>query len=433
MKCMMRKFFAIAFWGLCALVACQKVEEPSLIPTQLPASIEAEMDRGEADSQPTTKVAVDDEDHVVWSEGDAIACFTGNVANARYEVADGVGTKRGVFNQASAGSVSANQSLSCSVAAFPYGAVESISTQTGVVATLSLPATQSGEAANVGAADFPMIACSANTAATSFRFKNLYSVLEFQLKSSAFLFHSTITKIVFFGNEQEPLSGKATVMLSPDELPTLTFGAGAGTMLTKTLDTPIQLSSQAKLFRIAVPPTLFAKGFTVRFYDNEGKYMEKTTRKSFTLKRSTIQPISAFAYQAKAEEMTTSTIWSQAAYNTFTDLLRYNDRLYCVFREGVSHAPTAEGQDGTIRVIRSTDNGDTWTSIASIAVSNRDLRDPKLSIAPDGRMMLLMGGSDYSGATLKGCLSHVAFMNTSEQFTTPTPIGMAASIKHTFD
>ncbi|MAD80997.1 MAG: hypothetical protein QGF59_25915 [Pirellulaceae bacterium] len=41
------------------------------------------------------------------------------------------------------------------------------------------------------------------------------------------------------------------------------------------------------------------------------------------------------------------------------------------------------------------DNGDRWESAALIAEDGIDLRDPKLSIMPDGWLMLIMGGSVY--------------------------------------
>ena len=82
------------------------------------------------------------------------------------------------------------------------------------------------------------------------------------------------------------------------------------------------------------------------------------------------------------------------AYCAFTDLIRHRDTWYCVFREGDSHVP---GTNGTIRVLSSTD-GTQWSPAALVEESGVDLRDPKISATPDGRLMLLMGGSLYDGA-----------------------------------
>ena len=76
-------------------------------------------------------------------------------------------------------------------------------------------------------------------------------------------------------------------------------------------------------------------------------------------------------------------IWDKAPHNAFTDLLRFQDRWYCVFREGTAHV----SPDGSLRVITSTD-GRRWKSIALVTSSTYDLRDAKLAVTPDGRLML---------------------------------------------
>jgi hypothetical protein len=87
-------------------------------------------------------------------------------------------------------------------------------------------------------------------------------------------------------------------------------------------------------------------------------------------------------------------IWDAAPHNAFTDLLRWHDKWYCTFRESEKHV----GGDGKIRVIESP-GGETWRSKALIAEQGIDLRDPKLSITPDDRLMILCGGSVYHGGT----------------------------------
>ena len=76
-------------------------------------------------------------------------------------------------------------------------------------------------------------------------------------------------------------------------------------------------------------------------------------------------------------------IWDKAKHNAFTDLLRYNDHWYCVFREGSAHV----SPDGALRILRSSD-GEDWESIALVTSDAYDLRDAKISVTPDGRLML---------------------------------------------
>ena len=85
------------------------------------------------------------------------------------------------------------------------------------------------------------------------------------------------------------------------------------------------------------------------------------------------------------------TIWDKARHNAFTDLVRFKDRWFCVFREGEGHVSL----DGSIRVISSSD-GVEWTSTALITSPDPklpDMRDAKLSVTPDGRLMLVTAAS----------------------------------------
>lgn len=79
-------------------------------------------------------------------------------------------------------------------------------------------------------------------------------------------------------------------------------------------------------------------------------------------------------------------IWDAAPHNAFTDLYRWKDRWYCSFREGTAHA----SYDGAARVLGSED-GKTWKSVARFADEGKDLRDPRLCLLPDGRLLLSVG------------------------------------------
>jgi hypothetical protein len=76
-------------------------------------------------------------------------------------------------------------------------------------------------------------------------------------------------------------------------------------------------------------------------------------------------------------------IWDEAPHNAFTDLVRFQDQWFCVFREGQSHV----SPDGALRIIASND-GLHWESAALITSENSDLRDAKINVTPDGRLML---------------------------------------------
>src|SRR3954452_20274172 len=93
--------------------------------------------------------------------------------------------------------------------------------------------------------------------------------------------------------------------------------------------------------------------------------------------------ISRAAEPPKPELLESHKIWDAAPHNAFTDLIRFKDAWYCCFREGTAHV----SPDGAVRVITSTD-GQRWTSAARLTRDGADLRDAKLTITPDGRLML---------------------------------------------
>ncbi len=89
-------------------------------------------------------------------------------------------------------------------------------------------------------------------------------------------------------------------------------------------------------------------------------------------------------------------IWDEAPYNAFTDLIRFKDRWYCVFREGKSHV----SPDGALRIITSVD-GETWASAGLLSSPTADLRDAKITIAPDNRLMLSGAAALHQPAEFK--------------------------------
>ena len=89
-------------------------------------------------------------------------------------------------------------------------------------------------------------------------------------------------------------------------------------------------------------------------------------------------------------------IWDQAPHNAFTDLAHFHGRWFCVFREGKAHV----SPDGALRVITSKD-GAQWTSAALLTSTNGDLRDAKITLTPDKRLMLSGAAALHQPAPFK--------------------------------
>jgi hypothetical protein len=108
-------------------------------------------------------------------------------------------------------------------------------------------------------------------------------------------------------------------------------------------------------------------------------------------------------------------IANDAPHSAFTDLIDWQGRLICAFREGRGHVST----DGRIALLASSD-GETWERLATLTLAEFDLRDASLSVTPDGRLMLLGGASprrqDGESAPTG---SFVSFSSDGRQWTKP--------------
>ena len=134
---------------------------------------------------------------------------------------------------------------------------------------------------------------------------------------------------------------------------------------------------------------------------------------------------------ANAAQFTVTKIWDSAPHSAFTDLVVFGGELYCTFREGTGHVPgntTGEG-DGEIRVIKSKD-GNRWESVALLKKQGYDLRDSKISVTPDGRLMLAIGGSVYVDGRLTAMHPQVSFSDkNSGNFSEPQPMILDPAIR----
>src|SRR5262245_20234453 len=93
--------------------------------------------------------------------------------------------------------------------------------------------------------------------------------------------------------------------------------------------------------------------------------------------------LTAAPVAGEADLVEVKKIWDAAPHNAFTDLVRYRDEWFCVFREGAAHVSL----EGALRVIVSPE-GSKWNSAALITSTEGDLRDAKITITPSGKLML---------------------------------------------
>lgn len=86
----------------------------------------------------------------------------------------------------------------------------------------------------------------------------------------------------------------------------------------------------------------------------------------------------------------TKTLWKNRKHSAFTDLCEFSGNLYCCFREATNHV----SQDGRIVVVKVNAKGEKLQSWF-ITNQNVDLRDPKLVVNPEGKLILLAYGRRF--------------------------------------
>lgn len=124
------------------------------------------------------------------------------------------------------------------------------------------------------------------------------------------------------------------------------------------------------------------------------------------------------ALTAQAQLLEVGKIWDTAPHNAFTDLIRYKNAMWCVFREGAAHV----SPDGSIRVLSLRDGETTWTSAAVIRSDEGDLRDPHFSITPKGELMLVAAAAHRTGTKTQH-QTYAWFSKNGKSWSDATPIG----------
>ncbi|MGK0267856.1 MAG: hypothetical protein ACI8Y3_000463 [Paraglaciecola sp.] len=77
-------------------------------------------------------------------------------------------------------------------------------------------------------------------------------------------------------------------------------------------------------------------------------------------------------------------VGNKADHNAFVDLCEFNQQLICCYREAENHISA----DGSICILTLDTKGNVLYS-SRIAIPKTDLRDPKISITPDGDILLI--------------------------------------------
>lgn len=239
-----------------------------------------------------TRTALADGKSVVWSEDDQLAIFQGLSVADKYQVkSEYVGSRNGTFEIVAKGEGKTSE-LPVNVAIYPYeGDLECTPvTEEGIVTSyhitgVTLPAVQTYSPNTFADEALLMATLTAGLDDRNLRFKNLCGVLKLQLKGT-----SKIKTIELQGNNNEVLSGDATIVLGVDgSLPTMTMSSDASATVSLDCGNGVLLNEEtATTFLIAIPPTDFQEGFNVTITDVDGGIDRIVTSKPNNVGRSVI-------------------------------------------------------------------------------------------------------------------------------------------------
>ena len=233
----------------------------------------------------------------VWTAGDKVSVFYKSDANQCWKFNGKTGDRSGTLSCVSQGT--ATTKMEKVVIVYPYSESYMITPSSGNIEA-KLPAVQKYLHGSYGLESSPMISSGYYT---QFALKNVCGWLKLQLSGTG-----TITKITLKGNNGEQLAGDmyinaedATVTLASASVDnddnqetggTLVFEDSIVREVELDCDGGVDLSgADVTPFYIALPPTVFEKGFTATLHFDNGMQKEISTSKKVEITRNHIVPM----------------------------------------------------------------------------------------------------------------------------------------------
>lgn len=263
------------------LAACSKdtTETPNLSTQKIYASILL---------TETTRVELNANKQTVWTAGDQIVVH-GPEDMRLYQFDGKTGDRNGTFTHIG------NYNVADYAATFAfdryYAYLHQGSVSIGKLANgtpvlfMFANATQSYQKGSYGASDNPIVGTSDD--GVNFSFQNMLGYLRLSVTGD-----QVIQSITLTGNNEEVIAGQ--IFTPIDEIPTF-YWQTKGTTITLDCGEGVQLTDTPTEFYIVVPAVTFTKGFTATLNFTDGTNFPKSTSKSVTIERNTIQPMKSFA------------------------------------------------------------------------------------------------------------------------------------------
>lgn len=301
---MKKLYFAVAAAAM--LVACQKNQNQFSQELNQNTDFSASMEKFDAD----TKTELYAGNNVVWSEGDAIAIFQGSTAADLYQLKESsAGSSNGSFSLVSDnsevnGDFTSGMEIAANIALYPYseGLVCSNAAsdeEAYIIEGFRFPSYQEYAPNSFAQNSFAMTAITSSLADHKLNFRNVGGAIKFQFSGNA-----TVKSIKLEGNNNEIISGAAEITVYPGTAaPAVSMANPIGKSITLDCGNGVALSTdKATEFIIALPPTVFANGFTVTVTDIAGAEAVIVADAANEVKRSSILKMPVATVETSQEE-----------------------------------------------------------------------------------------------------------------------------------
>ncbi len=239
--------------------------------------------------QPTetgTKVYANENLLLRWHADDRVSIFNKLTYNQQYRFTGETGDNAGGFSKVDSEEFVTGNPILYVVSVSPFQESTKISEE-GVLA-LSLAAEQQYAENSFGRGANTMVSVSADNV---LQYKNVGGYLMFSLYGEGV----TVSSVTLKGNSDEKISGKASVTMPLDGVPSVVMSNEATDTITLQCETPVALGASEKestQFWFVIPPTTFPNGFTITVTDPQGKSFGKSTTKSIEIQRNTLSKMS---------------------------------------------------------------------------------------------------------------------------------------------
>lgn len=262
MKANFLRLGVLAAGAILLLSSCNKREDGLNIDSKPHNEFMATIQQCEVEDNIETKTYTNDGRRVLWRVDDRISILQGRDVNEEFKVKKLFTEGTSAALEKVSGEVISPTTFDANIAYYPYNEnIEYVGDNTNHAITVNIPSTQTYKENSFGEGALPMIAVTKSKSDYDFEFKNLFGFLKLQLKNAYEI--GSIKQIVIKGNNNEKLSGEATVSCSSNGESTIKFNSDAGNSITLECNSTTINATSSTDFWIAIPPVTFSKGITV--------------------------------------------------------------------------------------------------------------------------------------------------------------------------